>query len=291
MRDYLIISDGTMDLDRKTVEELGIRIIPMIYILNGEEHFYDPSKEDFDFESFYSKVNSGVPVSTSQNPPKLFSDFFEGVIKEYKKVLYICFSSGLSGNYNSARMAAEEVMENNPGAEIRVVDSLCASVGEGLLLKEVCRKSDEGTGFEEICEYTEKIKRDVCHWFVVGNLEQLKRGGRINAIEAKIGTILNIHPVLTTDAEGKLRVSERVRGMKKAIRTLLERFLTYARVDFEHRIIVAHAGALELAEQLKKMLEETGRIKECVIHEIGPVIGAHTGAPMCAVTFMGTQEV
>ena len=290
MKDYLIVSDGTVDLNKDTVEKLGIKIIPMIYILDGAEHFYDPSAEDFDFEDFYKQVNAGVPVSTSQNPPALFKEYFEKFLKISGKILYICFSSGLSGNYNSAVMASREVMEENPGTDIRVVDSLCASVGEGLLVKEICRKSDEGLSFEELTEYTEKIKRDVCHWFIVGNLEQLKRGGRINAVEAKLGSILNIHPVLTTDSEGKLKVSERARGMRKALHTLLERFITHAKNDFEHRIIVAHAGARELAENLKALLEETGKIKECSISEIGPVIGAHTGAPMCAVTFFGTQE-
>ena len=290
MKDYIIVSDGTVDLDKDTVEKLGIKIIPMIYILDGVEHSYDPSAENFDFDGFYKQVNAGVPVSTSQNPPDLFIEYFEKLVQESSKILYICFSSGLSGNYNSAVMASREVMEKYPGTDIRVVDSLCASVGEGLLVKEICRKSEEGISFEKLTEYAESIKRDVCHWFVVGNLEQLKRGGRINAVEAKIGSILNIHPVLTTDSEGRLKVSERARGMRKALQTLLKRFVTYAKTDFEHRIIVAHAGARELAESLKDLLEETGKIKECSISEIGPVIGAHTGAPMCAVTFFGTQE-
>ena len=142
LNDYLIVSDGTVDLNKDTVEKLGIKIIPMIYILDGAEHFYDPSAEDFDFEDFYKQVNAGVPVSTSQNPPALFKEYFEKFLKISGKILYICFSSGLSGNYNSAVMASREVMEENPGTDIRVVDSLCASVGEGLLVKEICRKSD-----------------------------------------------------------------------------------------------------------------------------------------------------
>ncbi|MBR4343775.1 MAG: DegV family protein [Lachnospiraceae bacterium] len=290
MNDYIIVSDGTIDLDRKTVEKLGIRVIPMIYILNGTEHFFDPSAEDFDFSGFYEQVNAGVPVSTSQNPPRIFTDFFLELLKGYKKILYICFSSGLSGNYGSAYIAAEEVMQDNPGCEIKVINSLCASVGEGYLVRAVCEKRDEGASFEEITEYAEKIKRDVCHWFVVGNLEQLKRGGRINAVEAKLGSILNIHPILTTDSEGKLMVSEKVRGMKKAIHELVDKFLKYSDESIMHRVIVAHAGAPELAEQLISLLKETGRISEFLTEEIGPVIGAHTGAPMCAVVFTGTQE-
>ena len=290
MKDYIVVSDGTVDIDREMIGKLGAKIIPMIYIIDGEEHLFDPSEEVFDYKSFYEKVNAGVPVSTSQNPPTVFIDHFEELIKEYKKVLYICFSSGLSGNYNSACMAAEEVMNRHPEADIRVIDSLCASVGEGFLLSAICEKRDEGADFEELAQYAESIKRDVCHWFVVGNLDQLRRGGRINALEAKLGSILNIHPILTTDREGKLKVAEKVRGMRKALHELVGKFVTYAKAGIMHKVIVAHAGASELAEQLKGLLKETGRIKECLIQDIGPVIGAHTGSPMCAVVFMGTQE-
>lgn len=290
MNDYIVVSDATVDLNRELIESLDVRIIPMIYILDGKEFYYDPSKEEFDHEGFYEKVNSGVPVSTSQNPPAVFMDHYSELARIYKKILYICFSSGLSGNYNSAVMAAQEFMEKNPEVTIKVVDSLCASVGEGFLVREVCHKRDEGASFEELSEYAERIKRQVCHWFVVGNLERLKRGGRINAVEAKLGSILNIHPILTTDREGKLKVSEKVRGMRKALHQLAGRIIKYAHEDITHKIIVAHAGCRELAEELKELALGTGKIKECIIEKIGPVIGAHTGSPMCAVVFMGDQE-
>ena len=125
---------------------------------------------------------------------------------------------------------------------------------------------------------------------MVGNLDQLARGGRINPALAKLGSILNIHPILTTDAEGKLKVSEKVRGMKKALIKLRERFETYAFTGDGHRIMVAHAASSELAEELKNLLLATGRVSECIIQKIGPVIGSHTGSPMCAVVFMGKQE-
>ena len=193
--DYIIVSDATVDIDREILEKLNCRIIPMIYILGGEEHFFNPLEKEIDYDDFYGKVNAGVPVSTSQNPPKLFSDFYEELIKDYKKILYVCFSSGLSGNYGSAVMAARDIMEDNPDVRIEVVDSLCASLGEGYLLQEVCKKRDEGASFEEVLSFTEEIKRQVCHWFVVGNLDQLARGGRINPAVAKLGSILNIHPI------------------------------------------------------------------------------------------------
>ena len=289
-KDYIIVSDATVDLDRSILEQLNVRIIPMIYILDGKENFCNPLEQDIDHEDFYEKVNKGIPVSTSQNPPTLFTDFYEELAKEYKNILYICFSSGLSGNYGSAVMGANEFMEEHPGIRIEVVDSLCASVGEGYLLQEVCRKRDEGASFEEAVRFTEEIKRQICHWFVVGNLDQLARGGRINPAVAKLGSILNIHPILTTDAEGKLKVSEKVRGMKKALIRLCERFTGYAFPGDGHRVMVAHAACPELAEDLQKLLLATGRIRECIIQKIGPVIGSHTGSPMCAVVFMGNQE-
>ncbi|MCR4625038.1 MAG: DegV family protein [Lachnospiraceae bacterium] len=288
--DYLIVSDATVDLDKSILEGLNVKIIPMFFIMDGKEIFYNPMEEEIDHEEFYRKVNAGVKVSTSQNPPTVFVDQYREFIKESKKILYICFSSGLSGNYNSALMGAKELMEEYPDTDIRVVDSLCASLGEGFLLQEVCRKRDEGAGFDEITEYTEQIKRQICHWFVVGNLDQLARGGRINPATAKLGSILNIHPILTTDAEGKLKVSEKVHGMKKAIKRLAERFDKYAFNKAVHRIIVAHAGCPELAEELKKLMLAKEKIKECITQKIGPVIGSHTGSPMCALVFMGEQE-
>lgn len=288
--DYIIVSDATVDLDREILEKLNCRIIPMIYILGGEEHFFNPLEKEIDYDDFYGKVNAGVPVSTSQNPPKLFSDFYEELIKDYKKILYVCFSSGLSGNYGSAVMAARDIMEDNPDVRIEVVDSLCASLGEGYLLQEVCKKRDEGASFEEVLSFTEEIKRQVCHWFVVGNLDQLARGGRINPAVAKLGSILNIHPILTTDAEGKLRVSEKVRGMKKALIRLCERFKEYAFSGDGLRVMIAHAGCPDLAAELTKLVLATGRVRDCIIQRIGPVIGAHTGSPMCALVFMGRQE-
>ena len=290
MKDYLIVSDGTIDLDSDIIKSIDIRVIPMIYIMNGEEHLFDPSLQEFDDQAFYNDVNKGIPVSTSQNPPAVFTDFFMELSKECSKILYLCFSSGLSGNYNSAVLAAEEIMSKKTDLQIKVIDSLCASIGEGMYVREVCRKRDDGADFDEICSFAEEIKRDICHWFVVGNLEQLRRGGRLNAVEAKLGTILNIHPILTTDKDGKLKVSKKVRGMKKALNGLVEKFLKYARSGIAHRIIIAHAGCNELAEELKNNVMETGRIEECIIQKIGPVIGSHTGSPMCAITFLGIQE-
>lgn len=291
MRDYIVISDATIDLDKEVIDELDVRIIPMLYYMDNKEYLYNPSVESIDHEEFYRQVNAGVPVSTSQNPPTIFTDFYEKLIKEgYKKILYLCFSSGLSGNFNSALMGAEEVMEKYPETEIKAIDSLSASIGEGFLLREVCAKRDAGASFEELAVYTEQIKRQVCHWFVVGNLDQLRRGGRINALEAKLGAILNVHPILTTDDEGKLKVAEKVRGMKKALHELIQKFLKNGHADIMHRVIIGHAGCLELAEELKKRALETGRVKECIIQKIGPVIGAHTGSPMCAIVFMGEQE-
>ena len=138
--DYLIVSDATVDLDKSILDSLNVRIIPMIYIMDGKENVFNPAEQEIDHDEFYKMVNAGVPVSTSQNPPTIFTDYYREFIKEAKKILYICFSSGLSGNYNSALMGAREIMEEYPDVQICVVDSLCASVGEGFLMREVCRK-------------------------------------------------------------------------------------------------------------------------------------------------------
>lgn len=287
MVDYIIATDATIDLDRDTIRELDIHVIPMHFCLDGNEYTYDPSEGGFDFDSFYRELGEGAKVSTTQITPANYYSYFEKMLSISRKIIYICFSSGLSGTFGAANIAVDEIKEQYPEAEIRVIDSLCASIGEGLLVMKAAQKRLSGAGFEELAEYIMKKRRRMCHWFVVGNLDQLRRGGRIPPIEAAIGTILNIHPIVSTDEEGKLTVVAKVRGMKRAIQTLFEKLKEKGEELQNQTIILAYAGEQKNAELLRTMIDEEKIVKECRMSMIGPVIGSHTGAPMCAVTFEG----
>lgn len=291
MVDYIIATDATIDLDRDTINELDVHVIPMHFCLDGTEYTYDPSEGEFDFDGFYRKLDTGAGVSTTQITPTLYYSYFEKLLKFSKKIIYICFSSGLSGTFGAANIAVEEIKEQYPDAEIQVIDSLCASIGEGLLVMKAARERLKGMDFNGLVEYILNHRRRICHWFVVGNLEQLKRGGRIPSIEAAIGTILNIHPIVSTDEEGRLTVVSKVRGMKKAVQTLFEKVKEKGQDLHNQTIILAHAGEKKNVELLKSLIEEENLVKECKLSEIGPVIGSHTGAPMCAVTFEGDTSL
>jgi len=287
MDDYLIATDATIDLSGELCEQLGVKVIPMRYMLDGQEYSYDPVSEVFDSEDFYGKLKKGLPISTTQITPATYKDFFGEIIKISKKIVYICFSSGLSGTYNSAVIAADEIMDDDPECKIIVIDSVCACAGEGLLVYLSAQKKKEGMGFEEMAKYVEETKSQINHWFVVGNLDQLKRGGRINAVEATIGNLLSINPILSIDPEGKLKVVEKVRGMKKALNSIKERYIKYAYKDEPQTVMIAQAGAMDYANILADMVRELEAVKEIIICDIGPIIGAHVGSPMCALIFKG----
>lgn len=285
MTDYIIATDATIDLDYDILKDTGACVIPMSYIMDDDAFDYDPSKPDFDFDNFFEKLAKGAVVSTSQVTPASYIDFFGELIQKSKNILYICFSSGLSGTYNSACFAAEEIMEQNPDVTIKVIDSLCASVGEGLIVYLACNEQKAGKSFEETVEFVEKTKTKCQQWFVVGSLDQLKRGGRISSIEAALGTMLHIHPILKVDGEGRLEVAEKVRGMKKAFSVLNEKFLEIAEKN-QSTVMVGYAGEPDMAEEFAASIKKSGIVRECLISHIGPVIGSHTGAPMYAIVFL-----
>lgn len=290
MDDYLIATDATIDLSGEMCDRLGVKVIPMRYMLDGQEYAYDPASEVFDYDGFYAKLKTGAPISTTQITPATFKDFFEEAFKINKNIVYICFSSGLSGTYNSAIIAADELMEERPDCRIAVIDSLCACAGEGLLVYLASQKKKEGLSFEDMVDFVEKTKSSIRHWFVVGNLDQLKRGGRINAVEATLGNLLSINPILTVDEEGKLKVVEKVRGMKKALNTIKEHFVKTAFTNEAQTIMIAQAGALDYANLLADSIRSLEGVGDIIICDIGPIIGAHVGSPMCALLFKGENN-
>ncbi|MCH5272800.1 MAG: DegV family protein [Lachnospiraceae bacterium] len=284
---YVIVSGATLDLPRSVIEEYELEVIPMNFSIGGKEYIYHPDEREITCKEFYEKLRAGEDSVTSQITPLVFKEVFGRYLKEGKDILYIAFSSGLSGTYNSGRLMAEELLEEYPERKIVCIDSLCASVGEGFLVYLAGKLRKEGKSFEETVEWVRENHTRVCHWFAVDDLNHLKRGGRLNSIEAIVGTALKIKPVLSVDREGKLTVIAKVRGTKKGMEYLRERLINDGVNVKEQTVMVGHADAPEVAEQLKEQLLSEGLVKEVIISNIGPIIGTHVGGGMFALVFLG----
>ncbi len=286
MRDYCIVSDATADLSQEIVDEFDIKIIPMSFSFGGKEYTHYPDGRELSLDEFYDGLDHDTEVSTSQITPAKYHEFIEPILEEGKDVLYICFTSGLSGTYNASVVAFDAMSEKYPERRLVTIDSLCASVGEGLLVYLAACKKRDGAGFDEVADFVEKTKSKVCHWFMVKDLNQLKKGGRINPLVAALGTTLGIIPVISTDREGKLTVITKVHGLKKALAYLSQRLKNDAEGD-EITAFVAHGHCQAYAEALRDLVLATGIVKDVRILQIGTVIGSHVGSGMCAVTFIG----
>ena len=287
MNDYVIVSDATVDLPQSVIDEYGIKVIPMGFHIDDREYCHYPDERELSIEEFYSKLKNGAVSHTSQITPALFLDYFETILQQGQDIIYIAFSSGLSGTYNTSQLVIRDLKEEYPDRKIYVVDSLCASIGEGLLVLQAALQKKQGMSLEELRDWVEANKRKARHWFTVKDLFHLKRGGRISSIEAMVGTALKIRPVLSTDQDGKLSVVTKIRGNKAELDLMITKLEQEAVNPSAQIIIIGHGDDPEQAEELKKMIQNRVQVKEILIAKIGPVIGTHTGPGMLALTFMG----
>lgn len=285
MSDYIIVSDLTMDLPHDLRESLEILTLPMEVLI--EEKPY--SGNDINIDEFYSNMRKKVPVSTTQINPSEFEEYFGNYFKQGKDVIYLCLSSKLSGMYNSACSAMKELKTSFPERKLKIIDSLSASSGIGYLACEAAKMHRLGADIGETEKWINENKSKICHWFVVDDLYHLKRGGRISAGTAFVGSMMNIKPILKIDKDGALSVYENVRGRKKAFNTLISKLEECAlKKDMKNETIyVPHADCEEDAKLLAGEIEKRFGIKNIIVHSITPVIGAHTGAGTLALIFSG----
>ena len=291
MSDYVIVTDSTADLPGQIFAELGVEVVPLEFMVGNQtcQHYADA--REMSFEEFYTRVKAGEKVSTTQINYYTYETVFSPILERGQDILYICFSSGLSGTYQASCMAAGELMEKYPGRKIVSIDSLCASVGEGLLVYLAALQKKAGMGFEEMEKWVLDHRLKVRHWFVVDDLDHLRQGGRISAAQAILGTALGVKPLLSVDTEGKLVSAAKLRGTKKILDTFCQKMETEADKSELQTVIVGHAANLEMAEKLKDTLLERGLIRDAIIADIGPIIGAHVGAGMFALVFMSDQDL
>lgn len=289
MGDYVIVSDATLDLPAEVINENDIHVIPMGVFIDDEEYIHYPDERNLSINDFYTKLKNGSVSYTSQITPTSFHDYFSEILKDGKDILYIAFSSGLSGTYNTSNLVIDELAEEYPDRKIYSVDSLCASIGEGLLVYLAAIRKKNGLSIEQLRDWIEANKRKVRHWFTVKDLYYLKRGGRVSAVEAFVGTALKIRPVLSTDDVGKLVVKSKIRGSKAELDFLTGR-LEAEGIDTKNQtIIIAHGDNLEQAKELEAIIREKNLVNDIILSKIGPVIGTHTGPGMLALTFIGNE--
>ncbi|MBM7616117.1 DegV family protein with EDD domain [Alkaliphilus hydrothermalis] len=240
------------------------------------------------YKSFYDLVRSGKMSTTSQITAYTFEKAFSKYIEEGQAVIYIGFSSALSKTFENALMASNNILEKYPNADLSVIDSRSATVGLGSLVYCGCEMLSGGKNKEEIVNWLEDNKLKLNHWFTVDSLDHLKRGGRISATSAAIGSLLDVKPVLNVDDEGRLRSIKKVRGRKKAIKSLADELKAQIVNPEEQTIFISHGDCQEEAENLKNLITKDVKVKDVMINYIGPVIGTHTGAGVLCVTFFGT---
>ena len=283
----LIITDSNCDLSAEYIKENNIHVIPFHFNLKGTEHEDKLFDGSINYKEFYDELRKGEMSTTTQITPYKFEEYFGKYVSEGYSIIYIGFSSGLSGTYNNAIMAERSILEENKYADITVIDTRSATSGQGLLVYYACEMLKQGKSKEDIVNWIEDNKLKVNIWFTVDSLDHLKRGGRISAISATLGTILEVKPVLNIDKNGKLVVMKKVRGRKKSVRILLEEF-KYRVIDFEKQtIFINHGDCLEDAEYLKSLILDEVKVKNVLINYIGPVIGAHTGQGVLCIAFIG----
>ena len=286
MRDYVILSDSGTDLTPAMAKELDIKILDLMVIMEG-----DPTPKpdsSVDHKEFYEFLRSKKGATTSAINPETFSGVMEEMVKEGKDVLYLGFSSGLSNTYNAGRLAAEELSEKYPEAKIYTCDTLCASLGQGMLVYLAAKKRLAGASIEEVRDWVEATKLHLCHQFTVNDLMFLKRGGRVSATTAAIGTMLGIKPVMHVDNEGHLVKVGTARGRKASIDALLDKMK--ATVTDKEVMFICHGDCIEDANYVADRAKKELGIKEVIIGYTGVVIGSHSGPGTLALFYIGTER-
>jgi DegV family protein with EDD domain len=281
-----LITDSACDLSIDYINENDIEVASLMVNLNGE-FIPDDLGQTLKHEDFYKLVKEGAMPSTTQVNVGTFYDMFIKYVKEEKQILYIGLSSALSGTVSSAITARNMVLEEYPEAKIYVVDSLSVSGGEGSLVYKAVEMIKNNVPIEEIVDYLESIKRKVIHAITVDDLNHLKRGGRISGAAAAVGGILGIKPTLKLDDEGRAVATEKLKGRKKALKSLVEQIKTKGENIEDQTIFICHADCIDDALEVKRMILEEYKVKDIIIISIGAVIGTHGGPGTLGVVFMG----
>lgn len=289
-KEYVLTSDSTADLPREIIKELDIKIIPFSYSINDEVKQYFLDERDGDIKDFYDKLRKGAMPVTSQINPTMYKEYFEEYVEQGKDILYMSFTSGLSGSFQTSMLGIDMLKEKYEDANIIAIDTLSASVGQGVFIYQAAMLKKQGMDINALADWIKNTRLNVRHWFMVEDLFHLKRGGRVSTVEAMVGSALKIKPILSVDEEGKLVVKSKARGNGKALEYIKEKVVAEGGDLSKLVAVIGNADAKESAEKLKRLVVEAGMDeKNIFIADIGPIIGTHVGAGMTAIAFIQNE--
>lgn len=291
MPDYKIITDSTSDLPASLVQELELHVIPMLYTVGGKDYLNTPDERFLSSHDFYEMLRTGKVSTTTQINGEVFKDEFRPYLLEGLDILYLGFSSRLSSTFSSVLIASQDLKDEFPDRKIVVIDTLAASMGEGLIVYHAAARKKQGMSINEVASWVEENKLHLAHWFTVDDLNHLRRGGRVSGAAAFVGTMLNIKPVLHVDNEGHLIPVEKVRGRRKSLEALVSHMENSALKPEEQTVFISHGDAPDDAAYLEKLVRERFGVKSVYINPIGPVIGSHSGPGTVALFFLATKRL
>ena len=290
MSEYVIVTDSSADLTAGMAEELGVEVLPLSFMVKGQTYRNYPDNREMDPGAFYAMLRAGEMATTAAVNVADYTSALEPLLEQGKDVLVLAFSSGLSATYQSSVIAVNELKEKFPERKIFTVDTLCASLGQGLLVYLAAKKQQAGASIEEVRDWAEENKLHLCHWFTVDDLHFLKRGGRISAATAVLGSMLHIKPVLHVDDEGHLINMGKARGRGASLTALVDHMEETAIDPASQVVFISHGDCLADAEKVAADVKKRLGVKEVVINHVGPVIGAHSGPGTLALFFLGSRR-
>ena len=290
MSDFVILTDSSADLGADMVQQLDVQVLPLSFSMGQQIYHNYPDNREIDPHAFYQLLRQGEVATTSAVNVAQYTDALEPLLQAGKDVLVLAFSSGLSTTYNSSRIAVEELAEKYPERKLYTVDTLCASLGQGLLVYLAAKLRSEGRSIDEVRDWAEENKLHMCHQFTVDDLHFLKRGGRISATTAVVGSMLQIKPVLHVDNEGHLINIAKARGRQASLKALVDKMEKTAIDPANQVVFISPGDCQEDAHTVEKMVKERFGVKEVYINYVGPVIGAHSGPCTLALFYVGSER-
>ena len=290
MSEYVLITDSSADLSQEMVQELGVTVLPLSFTIQGKTYRNYPDNREMDLPLFYDMLRAGELATTSAVNVAEYTQAVEPILQEGKDVLILAFSSGLSSTYQASVLAAGELREKYPDRKIYTVDTLCASLGQGLLVYLAAQEQRKGKSIEEVRDWAEETKLNLCHQFTVDDLHFLKRGGRISATTAVVGSMLQIKPVLHVDNEGHLINVGKARGRQASLKALVDKMEKTVTEEGRKTVFISHGDCRKDAVTVADMVRERFGTQDIRINYVGPVIGAHSGPGTLALFYLGTER-